>query len=686
MSPEFRRYLGKNKKLRIRRASISALASLLQDQKSVIDRVRQDTVSICENRSLQLSFITNTNGQASSEMRSIFDSHIGDEIFSFDDEIVNSFAYRNALKRLASKNKTTQQDAKPNEHHILDEPLIDLGGLSETHNGPRITSTVASDHQCLTPSKLFPHTACLSDTVTKDLISLLSSSVASPSQQRNERHADVASPLCGSESPNKSSAHQSDKNRDVEKVIGQLNKRTVNAIPTTATRREVFDAGSSDVSSILLEDESSSLQGEKRQGAELSKEQAAAEESHLVYPLPRVFSMSRNFKSYHGNVARVDLGSTQDKAEAPRDRAANRRRRRVERARKAISSSSPTLGAKSPDDGGQHGHESGAKLSGDEGIICDRLLVEHCGTKHEIDECERTSKEAVTDVELKPPRKTKRRHRRRDSTFERWAVGGILAAAALQHLEYSSSNRDTRSGLLKRKYRKRRVKDNCQDPGHDASLKNNSEAEDDEEFASKSSVKANPRLLETVENSIRRLTLPDLETPRQEQRKKQGRQTPDSSHRGFRASSVTSAGFSHEPSKLVSDLNASENPKPKRDENDADVCENAHLTTDIPHAVERIYSIPKDGTPIIIPTRKRRSSRDKGRGSGAFTHASQLPQTSPMIEYFEGGKGRDTQFKPGVHVKVTPSAARKINNMSEVTAPLTAANLQAHNLRGKGSP
>ena len=649
MSPEFRRYLGKDKKLRISRASISALASLLQDHKCVIDRVRQDTVSICENRSLQSSLNTNTNGQASSEMRSIFDSNIGDEVFSFDDEIVNSFAYRNALKRLGSKNKATQQDAKPNEHHILDEPLIDLGGQSETHKGPRITSTVTSDHQCLTPSKLFPHTACLSDTVTKELKSLLSSSVASPSQQRNERHADVASPLCGSESPNKSSAHQSDKNRDVEKVIKQLNKRTVNAIPKRATRRAVFDAGCSDISSMLLEDESSSLQGENRQGVELSKEQAAAEESHLVYPVPRVFSLSRNFKSYHGNVARVDLGSTQDKAESPRDPAANRRRRRVERAPRAISLSSPTLGAKSPDDGGQHGHQSRAKLSEDEGISRDRLLVEHYGTSHEIDECDRTSKEAVTGIETKPPRETKRRHRRRDFTTA-WAVAGILPPAALQHHEgeYSSSNRDTRSGHLKQKYRKRRVKVNSQDPGHDASLRDNSEAEGGEEIASKSSVQANPTLLETVVNAIRRLTLPELETLRQEERKKQGRQTPEPSHRGFRASPVTSAGFSHRPSKLVSDLDASENPEPRRDENDADVCEDADLTTGIPHAVERIYSIPEDGTSVIIPTKKRRSS-----------------QTSLLIEYFEGGKGRDTQSSPGVHVKVTPSAARRTKDMNE---------------------
>ena len=208
---------------------MSALVSLLQDQQSVIERIRQDTVSICENRSFQSGLTADANGQASSENYSIFDSNIGDETFSFDDEIVNSFAYRNALKRLVSKTKATQQNAKPDEHHILDEPLIDLEDLPETHNEPRIKSTVTSNHPCLIPSKPFTQTADLSDTVTDDLKSLLLFSVESASQQRNERDTDLAFPLCDIGSPSDTSANQSDKNRDTQ--TSQIQERNVGRDP-----------------------------------------------------------------------------------------------------------------------------------------------------------------------------------------------------------------------------------------------------------------------------------------------------------------------------------------------------------------------------------------------------------------------------------------------------------------------
>ena len=159
--------------------------------------------------------------QASSENYSIFNSSIGDEDFSFDDEIINSFAYRNAIKRLASKAKATQQNAKPDERHILDEPLIDFEELSQTHNGSRINSTAISNYHSLTPTKTFTHTALLSDAVMEDLKSLLPTSIGSPSQQINETHAGFASPPYVSGSPNNALANQRDQNRDVEKVKGQ---------------------------------------------------------------------------------------------------------------------------------------------------------------------------------------------------------------------------------------------------------------------------------------------------------------------------------------------------------------------------------------------------------------------------------------------------------------------------------
>ena len=194
---------------------------MLQDQKPLIERVRQDTRSIRKSYSLQLDLTADADRQASSEKYSIFNSSIGDEDFSFDDEIINSFAYRKAIKRLASKAKATQHNAKPDERHILDEPLIDFEELSQTHNGPRTKSTAISNHHSLTPTKTSTHTALLSDTIMEDLKSLMPTSIGSPGQQINEGHAEFASPSYVSESPNNGLANQRDKDRDVEKVTGQ---------------------------------------------------------------------------------------------------------------------------------------------------------------------------------------------------------------------------------------------------------------------------------------------------------------------------------------------------------------------------------------------------------------------------------------------------------------------------------
>ena len=586
MPPNFRRYLGKKKKLRTKRASISALVSLLQDQKSVVDRVRQETVSICENRSLQLGLAADADGQASSHNYSIFDSNIGEEIFSFDDEIVNSFAYRNALKRLASKTKATQQNAKPDEHHILDEPLIDLEGLSETHNGPRPMSTVTSNHHCLTPSKPFTHTARLSDTIMKDLESLLPSSVASPSQQRNERHADFASPSCDSESPNNTSANQSNKNRAVEKVVGQrvraraydetcmLNKPAFaaplehsrstsitadtvedfdkNATLKTAKRGEIFGAGCSDVtrSSMLSENESSSLQGEERQGAESFVEQAAPEEFHIASPSPRVLSLSGNHNSYHRSGARVDLRSTRDESEAPRDYATNRLPRRKER---PIHGRQYYLTSKSeaPEDGGIRIPTPGGSL-----------VVEYDITSPKTDGKYLTSTKKVTCNEVESSQKTKRNsHQRRHSATKGLFIASHTTTALKHHKrEDSSSNHDTRSSLSRQKSRKKRVKDKSQDSRHGAYLIDNSKTRGDDEVRSKSLIEANLRWHES------KLEKEELEALKLEQRKTKGGQTLELSHRGLRASPVTSADLAHRSSKDASNSHAFENPKSSRDQ------------------------------------------------------------------------------------------------------------------------
>lgn len=656
------------KKLRTTRASMSALVSLLQDQKSVIERVRQDTVSVCENRSLQSGLTADANGQGSSENYSIFDSDIGDEIFSFDDEVVNSFAYRNALKRLLSKSKATQQNAKLDEHYILDEPLIDLEGLSEIHNEPRIKSTVTSNHPCLIPSKPFTHTAHLSDTVMEDLKSLLPNSVASPSPQRNERHTDPAFPLCDIGSATNTSANQSNKNRDVGKgmrhrgrayvyherhvldkpafVAPSRHSRSTNITADTVEdfsknatlrmvrRRDNFGGGYRDTdSSTLSEKESSSSQSEEK---------------------PRVFSVNEKINTYHSNVARAGLGPTQAEAEAPRDHATVRPRRRIGRALGAIPSSPSTFRPKSPDDEihqDQYGYESRTKASEDEGILCGRL-GEHDYTNTEIDEYDKMSKEAVTDIETQPARETKRGHRWEDSTADGLTVTPLTAAALEQHeREYSSSGNVTRHGLFRQKSHRRRVLDKSQNSGHDASLIDDSESKSGDGVALKSSINAKDELYGSVENAIRQ-----LKRLRQEQRKKRGSRKPEPSHRGSRASPVTSADISYKSPKHASDADISENSKPSRDVNNPNICEDAERPTS--------YFVSEDGRTVTILTKKHRSSRDKGR-EGALTHSSQSSQKSLLIEYFEGEKGPNVYSRPSVRVNVTPLAAREIKDTNK---------------------
>ena len=169
-------------KLRIRRNSISALASLLQDQKPVIERVRQDTRSIRESHGPQLSLTADADRQASSENHSSFNSSIGDEEFSFDDKIVNSLAYRNAYKRLAAKVKATQQNTKLHERHIPHEPLIDLEEPSQSRNGPKIKSNAVSNHPCWTPTMTSTHRDFPCQEAVEDLKLLRPTFTGSPSQ------------------------------------------------------------------------------------------------------------------------------------------------------------------------------------------------------------------------------------------------------------------------------------------------------------------------------------------------------------------------------------------------------------------------------------------------------------------------------------------------------------------------
>lgn len=89
------------------------------------------------------------------------------------------------------------------------------------------------------------------------------------------------------------------------------------------------------------------------------------------------------------------------------------------------------------------------------------------------------------------------------------------------------------------------------------------------------------------------------------------------------------------------------------------------LATDVSRRTDRTsYSIPEDGSPVTINTKKRKEKRDREQ-EGTLTKTSHQSQTSLLIEYYEGGKGSNVHSRPSVRVKVTPSGARKIKDTNE---------------------
>ncbi|KGO64207.1 hypothetical protein PITC_087030 [Penicillium italicum] len=79
------------------------------------------------------------------------------------------------------------------------------------------------------------------------------------------------------------------------------------------------------------------------------------------------------------------------------------------------------------------------------------------------------------------------------------------------------------------------------------------------------------------------------------------------------------------------------------------------LATDISRRTDKTsYSIPDDGSPVTVSTRRQRDREEKLSRSQHDSH------TSLLIEYFEGGKGSSgIVSRPSVRVRVTPSSARK---------------------------
>src|ERR1700748_3704074 len=71
------------------------------------------------------------------------------------------------------------------------------------------------------------------------------------------------------------------------------------------------------------------------------------------------------------------------------------------------------------------------------------------------------------------------------------------------------------------------------------------------------------------------------------------------------------------------------------------------LATNVSHVSDKThYTIPEDGTPVTITTKKHRDSKKES-------------STSLLIEYFEGNQtGESPTSRPSLRVRVTPSASR----------------------------
>ncbi|OQD74607.1 hypothetical protein PENDEC_c010G06547 [Penicillium decumbens] len=86
------------------------------------------------------------------------------------------------------------------------------------------------------------------------------------------------------------------------------------------------------------------------------------------------------------------------------------------------------------------------------------------------------------------------------------------------------------------------------------------------------------------------------------------------------------------------------------------------LATDLSRRTDKTsYSIPDDGSPITLATRRHRDRDEKASRSNRDS------QTSLLIEYFEGGKGPGgVVSRPSVRVRVTPSGARKAKDRDHI--------------------
>lgn len=88
--------------------------------------------------------------------------------------------------------------------------------------------------------------------------------------------------------------------------------------------------------------------------------------------------------------------------------------------------------------------------------------------------------------------------------------------------------------------------------------------------------------------------------------------------------------------------------------------ENENETTELGSRVtdKSAYTIPDDGAPVTIATRKKKKQ------DSLSSLSNNKSQTSLLIEYFEGGK-EDRSRRPSVRVKVTPSSKHRSKSAHE---------------------
>ncbi|KAH8702055.1 hypothetical protein BGW36DRAFT_289885 [Talaromyces proteolyticus] len=90
------------------------------------------------------------------------------------------------------------------------------------------------------------------------------------------------------------------------------------------------------------------------------------------------------------------------------------------------------------------------------------------------------------------------------------------------------------------------------------------------------------------------------------------------------------------------------------------------LATDVSRRTDKSsYSIPDDGSPITISTRRRSHKKDEDESS-KLSRTNHQSQTSLLIEYFGGGKNSSRlSSRPSVRVKVIPSGSRRSRDQND---------------------